>query len=122
MPDDRAYSNRPESEAEPEQEYLQMRIMEIEKDLGQLAARGRAAPISQPLDALDRARELATQMHKQVRVRPLDDAIRSRLAWLDRVAQRQAADDDEPRTALDQVDLDRRILEDLLAGWRREHS
>lgn len=117
MPAD--YALRPEAEFLAEQKYLNGRMEDIEKNLGKVAARlGTPTPITQPLDALDRARELVGDMFRQVRVRSLEDAIRTQLAWLDAAERRLAARDGEPKVKFNRIELDRRLLGDILAGWK----
>ena len=117
----KTFERRSEESIAEEQAYLQKRSLEIEKMMGQVAARHPAAtPITQPLDALDRARELANDMYKQVRVRPLEDAIDAQLTWLDRVEAKQSADDGEPKVEYNKIPLDRRLLKELLEGWRNQ--
>jgi hypothetical protein len=113
------YKLRPEAEYLPEQRYLARRLSEIEQGLGRVAARlGEPTPITQPLDALDRARELAADLVKQVQVRPLEEAVAAQLAWLARAEARQQVQDGEPKAAFNRIALDQRILGDLLAGWQ----
>jgi len=119
MAETETHALRPEAEFLPEQEYLEGRLGQIEKGLGQLAARaGTPTRITQPLDALDRARELVAEMHKQVRARPLQEALESRLAWLDRVEARRQTEDNEPKPEINRIALDRRLLADVLKGWQ----
>jgi len=115
------YAPRPASETLRERTFLERRIVEVERDMGRLAAGiGAPAPITQELDVLDRARELWGDMLRQVRVRPLDDAVTAQLDWLNRVEERQARADGEPKPDLNRVALDRRLLSDLLRSWRAE--
>lgn len=109
---------RPTEEYSTEQAFLSSRMAEIEKGLGRLAARsGRPTPITQPLDALDRARELVGELDKQVLMRPLAEALRARIAWLERAQARREEDADEEIPDLNRIALDHRILTDLLAEW-----
>jgi len=118
-----AYGMRPDTEFLVEQQYLQQRITDIERSMGRVAAR-HAEPvgISQPMDALDRARELVGDMLRQVRVRSLEDAIRAQLAWLDAAEQRLERRDGEPKIAFNRIELDRRLLGDILTGWRARRN
>ena len=102
----------------PEQAYLQENFLRVEKNLGRVAARlGQPTPITSPLDALDRARELTSDLGREVTVRGLEEAIGARLSWLDRAEAHQAEDDPEPRNDLNRIALDRVLLRELLAGW-----
>lgn len=113
------YGLRPEVEYLPEQSYLARRMAEIEKGLGRVAAQlGEPTPISQPLDALDRARELVADLVKLAQVRPLEQAIAVQLAWLERAEARQQMQDGEPKVAYNRIALDRRLLQDILSGWK----
>jgi hypothetical protein len=113
------YAARDEEATRAEQRFLADRILHIEAGTGRVAAQlGAPAPSAERLQALHRARELTAEMHRQVRVRSLEDAIVARLSWLDRVEARQAASDYDPATELNMVALDRRLLQDMLAGWR----
>lgn len=117
------YDSRPAADTLAERQYLQGRLGEIEAGMGEVAARlGAPTPITQEMDALDRARELTNDMLKQIRVRSLDDAIAAQLDWLDRVEERQARDDGEPTASFDKIALDRKLLVDLREGWRAAES
>lgn len=112
------FTLRREAEYLPEQKYLTKRTLEIEAGLGRVAARlGEPTPISQPLDALDRARELANDMFKQVQLRPLDEAVKAQLEWLDRAEAHLNAASGEPKPDMNRIALDRRLLSELLQGW-----
>lgn len=108
----------------PERAFLERRVLEIEKGMGKVAARGGdgSTRISQPLDALDRAREITGGLMRQVRVRALDEAIAAQLAWLDRAEARAALADGEPKVRLDRIALDRRILNDLAQAWKARRN
>jgi hypothetical protein len=113
------YTLRPEKDYAAEQDFLSRRIKEIEKGMGKVAARTpETGTIGQPMDALDRARELTADMYKQVRVRPLDEALQAQLDWLGRAEANLAQADGEPKLALNRIALDRRLLTDLLTQWR----
>ena len=112
------YAFRPAAEFLPEQKYLRGLIEDIEKGLGKVAGRvAGAVPISQPLDALDRARELAGDMYKQVRVRPLEEALDAQVDWLGRAKANQD-DSTEPRVHFNRIDLDLRLIEEIRRGWQ----
>ena len=116
MTDD--FSSRPETESRLEREFLERRHAEAERAMGQLAARlGAPTPVTRPMEALERARGLIGDLQKEVRVRTLDDAIASRLEWLERVRSRAAGGDDAA-PALELLDLDARLLADLQRAWR----
>ncbi len=118
MAETRADRIRAVDEIEPEQAFLQKRLVEIERDMGRVAADvGRAIDLTQPLDALDRARELVAELDKQVLVRPLDEAIAKRIEWLDRAEERRSGDASPALPTLDKIELDRRILRDVLTDW-----
>jgi hypothetical protein len=109
---------RPYEAYAAEDSFLGDRIDQVEKAMGRLAARlGEPTPITQPLDVVDRAREITADVRKQVRLRPLEDAVAAQLAWLDRAEQRAAAGGGEPVPDLNRIALDRRLLRDLLAAW-----
>lgn len=113
------YSMRPDADFLPEQVYLRKRVEQIEKGMGKLAGRAREPQvITQQMDALDRARELANALQKQVRVRPLAEAVRAQQAWLERARAHQADPKGEPRMDFNRIELDLRLLEELLAGWQ----
>jgi hypothetical protein len=115
----RSFERRPESEIGAEQSFLQQRALDIEKAMGRVAGRAAApTPISQPLDALDRARELTNDMYKQVRVRPLEEAITAQLAWLETAEARLTQSDGEPKVQLSKIALDRRLLQELRDNWQ----
>jgi hypothetical protein len=117
------YTSRSEADSAAERAFLEKQLLVIEKGLGRVAAESASAtPLTQRLDALDRAREITTDLLMQVHVRPLDDAIAARLDWLERVEARQADDSSMPKTKLDIVALDRRLLEDLRDLWRAENG
>ena len=84
------YPLRADAEYLAEQAYLRGRVQQIEKSLGKVAAKLAPGELSQPMDALDRARELSNQLEKQVRVQSLESAIASHKAWLDRARANQA--------------------------------
>jgi hypothetical protein len=113
------YTRRPEADLDREQSFLQRTALEIEKAMGKVAARqDRPTPITQPLDALDRARELVNHLYKQVRMRSLEDALAAQLDWLDRAEAKAALADGEPKIAYSKIALDRRLLADLQERWR----
>jgi hypothetical protein len=114
------FAIRAEKDYAAEQKFLTDFIRYIEKGMGKVAARtlDPALPIPQRLDALDRGRELAGDMYKQVRVRPLEEAIAAQQAWLDRAEARLGTQDGEPKVGYNRIALDRRLLQDLLARWR----
>lgn len=115
----REYPLRSESDALAEQKYLRERVIQIEKNLGKVAARsGQPVALSQPMDALDRARELTNDMMKQVRVRPLEEAVASQKAWLDRAQANLEAENGEPKMDMNKIALDHRLLDEILAGWQ----
>lgn len=110
---------RPDDVFARERRYLQQRLEQIERGLGALAARhGTPTPSTQQLEALERGRQLAAELLRQIRVRSLEEAIQSRLDWLERAAARRAQPSDEALPELQLLDLDRRLLAELLAGWR----
>jgi hypothetical protein len=112
------YPRRPDAEFLAEQKYLEGRMAQIEKNLGKVAARqADAVVINQPLDALDRARELVGALARQVRVRRLEDAVQAQIAWLDAAEARLAQSDGEPKVGFNRIELDRRLLDDIRAGW-----
>ena len=113
------YELRPEKDYAAEQKFLNQRILDIEKGMGKVAARSlETMPIPQTLDALDRARELTGDMFKQVRVRPLEEAVAAQLAWLDEAESRLAQASGEPKVGYNRIALDRRLLTDLVELWR----
>lgn len=115
------YTLRPSAEYAAEQQFLNKRILEIEKGMGRVAARNEAQqPIPQQLDALDRARELTGDLFKQVRVRPLNEAIEAQLAWLDQAEAKLGQADGEPKLGMRSIALDRRLLQDIQALWRAQ--
>lgn len=117
------YTLRPEADYAAEQKFLTARIQEIEKGMGKVAARNpEVLPIPQTMDALDRARELTADLFKQVRVRPLAEAIQAQLDWLDRAEANLAQANGEPKVALNRIALDRRLLTDLLTLWRARQN
>ena len=121
----REYQVRPESEFLKEQTYLRERVEQVEKGLGKIAGQHPGAtPLTQPLDTLDRARELAGQLIKQARVRPLEEAITAQIEWLQRARANQEASktNGEPKMELRSIDLDLRILSEILAGWRARRN
>lgn len=113
------FTMRPESETTAEREFLRRRLEAVERDMGRLAARfGAPTPATPQMDVLDRARDLLSDLLRQVRVRPLDEALTARLEWLDRAqARRDREDDPEPKPVLDRIALDRRVLSDLRHSW-----
>jgi hypothetical protein len=114
---------RTDADLGAEQAFLQRRIDDIEAALGTVAAvGGGATPLSQPLDALDRSREIASDMLRQVRVRGLEDAIAAQLDWLDRAEERLSRQDGEPKVAFNRIALDRRLLSDLRIAWQSERN
>jgi hypothetical protein len=118
-----AYPLRPAADYAAEQQFLNERVLEIEKGMGRVAAREPVTmPIPQRMDALDRARELTLDLFKQVRVRPLEDAVGSQLAWLDAAEARLALADGEPKVGYNRIALDRRLLSDLLELWRAQRN
>lgn len=118
-----SYALRAEADYAAEQKFLNQRVLDIEKGLGVVAARtGAVQPIPQRLDALDRARELTLDMFKQVRVRPLEEAIAAQLAWLDQAEARLGQADGEPKVGYNRIALDRRLLSDLLGLWRAQKN
>jgi len=113
------YTRREDADLEREQRFLQEAVLEIEKALGKVAARqDRPTPVTQPLDALDRAREITNDMYKQVRMRPLEEAVEAQLDWLSRAEAKARAGDGEPKIGYSKIALDRRLLTDLLERWR----
>jgi len=113
------YALRPFNDYAAEQKYLTDRMQQVERGLGRVAARlGEPTPITEPLDALDRARELVADLYKQVAVRPLETAVQAQLDWLDRADARLGLADGEPKHDLNRIALDRALLEDLREGWR----
>ena len=116
-----SYTLRPAQEYIAEQQFLNQRILDIEKGMGKVAARSSGQmPVAQNLDALDRARELTGDMFKQVRVRPLEEAIQAQLAWLDRAEASLGQDNGEPKIDLNRIALDRRLLQDIQTLWRAQ--
>lgn len=114
------YAIRKQDDYDAEQRYLTERMAQVEKGMGRVAAKlGEPTPITSQLDALDRGRELVADMYKQVTVRPLEDAIQAQLDWLARAEARQAQEGGEPKTDMNRIALDRVLLEELRAGWRR---
>lgn len=112
------YPLRAHTEYLPEQEYLTGRMADVEKGMGKIAARlGEPTPITEPLDVLDRARELVADMFKQVTVRPLEEAVDLQLQWLDRAEARLGAEDGEPKNDLTRIPIDRVLLETIREGW-----
>jgi len=110
---------RPYNDYQAEQKYLTGRLQEVERGLGRVAARlGEPTPISEPLDALDRARELVADMVKQVTVRPLEEAIQRQLEWLGRAEERLGQANGEPKHDLNRIALDRVLLQSIRDGWR----
>jgi hypothetical protein len=122
--DIKEYSLRAEADFLPEQKYLRERVLQIEKSLGKVAAKLPPGTLSQPMDALDRARELAGDMAKQVRVRPLAEAVGAQKAWLERARTNMAAapGQGEPPLHFNRIDLDLRLLDELLAGWNSKRN
>ena len=119
----KTYTPRPEADVLPEQRYLTERMAQIEKGMGKVAARlGTPTPIEQSLDALDRARELVADMLKQIRLRPIEEAVRAQLDWLDRAEARLGVADGEPKIGHNRIALDRRLLTDVLEGWRARRN
>jgi hypothetical protein len=127
------FQRRPEVDTRSERAFLERRIVDTEKAMGRLAAQlGSPTPITQELDVLDRGRELASQLLRQVRVRPLEEAVAAQLAWLDRLAQVQQAGgpagegregaDGAPKPAFERAALDKRLLSDLLKAWQGRHG
>lgn len=118
----RDYALRSENETASERRFLERRIANVERDMGRLAARlGTPTPQAPELEVLDRARALFSDLHKQVRVRPLEDALGSRLDWLSRAAARRAdGPDADPKPELGLIALDQRLLSDLLEQWHSE--
>ena len=117
------YAARPEAEVLPEQRYLAERMAEIEKGMGKVAARvSGATQLTQPMDALDRARELVGDLHKQIRLRSLEEAVEAQLAWLERAEARQATSGGEPKVAFNRIALDRTLLTEIREGWRARRN
>jgi hypothetical protein len=117
------YIPRPEKEYAAEQKFLNQRILDIETGMGKVVAReATTMPIPQRLDALDRARELTGDMYKQVRVRPLEEAVAAQLAWLADAEARLDKADGEPKVAYNRIALDRRLLTDLVEQWRAQRN
>ncbi|MCB0216672.1 MAG: hypothetical protein KDH92_08565 [Chloroflexi bacterium] len=118
------YPLRADAEYLAEQAYLRGRVQQIEKSLGKVAAKLAPGELSQPMDALDRARELSNQLEKQVRVQSLESAIASHKAWLDRARanQARAASSGEPVLDLNRIELDHRILDEILTGWHAKRN
>ncbi len=115
------YERRPASAVAEEERYLKRRLEEIEAGMGAVAARLEApTPAVPQVQALDRARQLTAELLRQIRVRTLDEAIAARLDWLERAAVRRTQEVTEPLPELGLIDLDRRLLTDLLAAWQRE--
>ena len=113
------YSMRPDADFLPEQAYLRKRVEQIEKGMGKLAGRAREPQvITQQMDALERARELANALPKQGRVRPRAEAVRAQTEWLERARAHQADPKGEPRMDFNRIELDLRLLDELLAGWQ----
>jgi len=113
------YTLRDPSDYVHEQKYLTARMLEIETGLGRVAAEtGTPTPITERLDALDRARELVADMYKQVQIRPLEAAVAAQMTWLDGVDARQARTDGEPKNVMRSIEIDRVLLSDIVAGWR----
>ena len=107
----------------PEQEFLKARMAQVEEGMGRIAARlGQPTPITSPLDVMDRARELVSDLSREVTVRPLDDAIVARLDWLDRAEGRLGSSSGEPDLALTRIPVDRVLLRELLAGWQARRN
>jgi len=114
-----AYTLRPDADYLAEQAYLRKRVEQIEKGMGKLAGRAREPQvITQQMDALDRARELTGSLAKQVRVRPLAEAVRAQKEWLERARAHQGDLKGEPRMAFNRIELDLRLLDEILAGWQ----
>jgi hypothetical protein len=112
------HTPRSAADSQAERTYLERRLSEVDRYLGQLAARlGTPTPITQELDTLDRARELAGELLMEINVRTLDEAMSAKLAWLDRMEARQANRGGEPAIALRTVALDRRLVEEIRRGW-----
>lgn len=117
------YAIRAEQDYAAEQKFLNQRVLDIETGLGVVAARtSAAAPIPPRLEALSRARELTLDMYKQVRVRPMEEAILAQLAWLDEAESRMGKADGEPKVGYSRIALDRRLLTDLLELWRAQKN
>jgi hypothetical protein len=114
------YPMRPSAEYLPEQAFLRGKVEQIEKALGRVAAKLQPGELSQAMDALDRARELANQMHKQARVRSIESAVDAQKAWLlnARANQDRAATEGEPVMHFNRIELDLRILDEILRDWR----
>lgn len=114
-----SFPMRPETEIHAEQAFLQRRLVEIERSMGVVAAvGGGATAISQPLDVLDRARELTSDTLRQVRIRSIEECVNGQISWLDRSEAKIGLADGEPKLALDRIVLDRRLLSDILKAWR----
>ncbi len=120
--DIKEYPLRPDAEILAEQAYLGRRVEQIEKSMGRVAAKLPPGELSQAMDALDRARELTNQMFKQVRVRPLGEAVAAQKDWLARAKANQdrAAGSGEPVLDFNRIELDLRLLDEILAGWKAQ--
>lgn len=117
------YALRDPSDYVHEQKYLTARMLEIEAGLGRVAAEtGTPTPITERLDTLDRARELVSDMYKQVQIRSLEAAVAAQMTWLDGVDARQTRTDGEPKNVMTRVEVDRALLNDILAGWRASQA
>ncbi|MCC7020123.1 MAG: hypothetical protein IT332_10235 [Ardenticatenales bacterium] len=117
------YALRDPSDYVHEQKYLTARMHEIEAGLGRVAAEtGTPTPITERLDTLDRARELVSDMYKQVQIRSLEAAVAAQMTWLDGVDARQSRTDGEPKNVMTRVVVDRALLNDILAGWRASQA
>ncbi len=113
------YPLRPDADYLAEQAYLRKRVEQIEKGMGKLAGRAHEPQvITQQMDALDRARELTGSLAKQVRVRPLAEAVRAQKEWLERASAHRADPKGEPVMAFNRIALDLRLLDEILAGWQ----
>jgi hypothetical protein len=117
------FTFRAETDYLPEQAYLRRRVEQVEKAMGKIAGRQREpAILTQPMDVLDRARELTNDLYKQVRVRPMEEAVRRQQEWLVRARERQANPGGEPVMHLNRIDLDLRLLDEILAGWQARRN
>lgn len=119
----REFSTRSGADSAAERDYLEKRLKDIEAGMGRVSAESRTpGPITQRMDALDRARELTNDMLKQIYVRSLDEALDAQLDWLGRVEARQHEESGEPKTSFDKIALDRRLLTELRDGWHAERA
>jgi len=117
------FTFRPEADYLPEQVYLRERVVQVETGMGKIAGRQREpAVLTQAMDVLDRARELTNDLYKQVRVRPMAEAVQRQKDWLLRARERQADPKGEPVMHFNRIDLDLRLLDEILAGWQARRN